>query len=57
MKKWPKVFSEKELRENLYNLYTYIEIGGTGGGAFRYMYSKFLKESAEITGNKELERG
>lgn len=57
IKKWPKVFSEKELRENLYNLYTYIEIGGTGGGSFRYMYSRFLKESAEITDNEELERG
>jgi hypothetical protein len=25
---------------------TYVFIGGTGGGCFRYMYSRFLKEAA-----------
>lgn len=39
---------------NLFSLYIFIEIGGTGGGCFRYMYSRFLEESATITGNKEL---
>jgi len=52
--KWPNIFKDKELRMNLFTLYIYIEIGGTGGGCFRYMYSRFLKESAIITGNKEL---
>ncbi|MCP8311086.1 MAG: BtrH N-terminal domain-containing protein, partial [Candidatus Methylarchaceae archaeon HK01M] len=41
--KWPKIFEDKELRMNLFNLFIYIEIGGTGGGCFRYMYSRFLK--------------
>jgi len=27
---------------------------GTGGGLFRYLYSRFLKEAGELLGNKEL---
>lgn len=54
--KWPSIFKDKDLRMNLFNLYIFIEIGGTGGGCFRYMYSRFLKESAGITGNEKLEK-
>jgi hypothetical protein len=46
--KWPTMFPERELRENLFNLYVFVEIGGTGGGCFRYMYSRFLREAAAI---------
>jgi hypothetical protein len=53
--KWPQMFGDKELRMNLFSLYIYIEIGGTGGGCFRYMYSRFLKEAAKIVGDKALE--
>ncbi|MCP8318375.1 MAG: DUF4872 domain-containing protein, partial [Candidatus Methylarchaceae archaeon HK01B] len=53
--KWPKIFEDKELRMNLFGIYIYIEIGGTGGGCFRYMYSRFLKKAAEIVGGKALE--
>jgi len=52
--KWPNLFSDYELRMNLFTLYIFIEIGGTGGGCFRYMYSRFLKEAAEITSNMRL---
>lgn len=52
--KWPDQLSESALRMNLFNLYIFIEIGGTGGGCFRYMYSRFLKEAAEVTGNRSL---
>ena len=45
--KWPHIFGNKELRMNLFSLYIFIEIGGTGGGCFRYMYSRFLKEAAK----------
>ena len=45
--KWPDYYSEHELRMNLFNLYIFIEIGGTGGGCFRHMYSRFLAESAK----------
>jgi len=54
--KWPNVFEEEELRMNLFTVYIFIEIGGTGGGCFRYMYSRFLNEAAEITANKTLEK-
>jgi hypothetical protein len=52
--KWPRLFEDRELRMNLFTLYIYIEIGGTGGGCFRYMYSRFLREAMKITGNKKL---
>jgi hypothetical protein len=46
--KWPALFKDKELRMNLFNLYVFIEIGGTGGGCFRPMYARFLEEGAAI---------
>jgi hypothetical protein len=52
--KWPDQFNEPQLRMQLFNLYIFIEIGGTGGGCFRPMYSRFLAEGAEITGNPAL---
>ena len=54
--KWPDMFEEYDLRMNLFSLYIFIEIGGTGGGCFRYMYSRFLKESAKITKNNRLSK-
>jgi hypothetical protein len=38
---------------NLFNLHIFIEIGGTGGGCFRYMYERFLNEAAGVTGDKQ----
>jgi hypothetical protein len=52
--KWTNIFKDKELRMNLFSLYIFVEIGGTGGGCFRYMYARFLEESVKITRNKEL---
>ena len=46
--KWPKQFDDRELRLNLFNIYIFVEIGGTGGGCFRSLYSRFLKEAAQI---------
>lgn len=54
--RWPGLFKDRELRMNLFNLYIFIEIGGTGGGCFRTMYSRFLKEGAKITGNSALQK-
>jgi len=51
---WPQIFPDKELRGNLFNLYVFIEIGGTGGGCFRPMYARFLQEGARITGKPAL---
>jgi len=53
--KWPDLFNEHDLRMNLFNFYIFIEIGGTGGGCFRAMYSRFLKEASRVTQNPELE--
>jgi hypothetical protein len=46
--KWPDMFNEYDLQMNLFNMYIFIEVGGTGGGCFRYMYARFLRESAKI---------
>jgi hypothetical protein len=51
---WPSIFNDRELRMSLFNLYIFIEIGGSGGGCFRYMYSRFLREAAKITKNEAL---
>jgi hypothetical protein len=48
------MFNDNDLRMNLFTLYIFIGIGGTGGGCFRYMYSRFLKEAQSITGQKPL---
>jgi hypothetical protein len=45
---WPKQFQGMSLLECLFNTFVYIEIGGTGGSAFRPMYAKFLKESTNV---------
>lgn len=49
---WPRYFNERELRLNLFQIYVFIEIGGTGGGSFRPMYSRFLREAAAVTGRE-----
>ena len=54
--KWPGLFKDKELRMNLFSIYIFVEIGGTGGGCFRYMYSRFLREAASLTSNNALEK-
>jgi hypothetical protein len=46
---WPAIFKDQDLRMNLFNLYVFIEIGGTGGGCFRPMYARFLEEGAKTT--------
>ena len=52
--KWPSYFDDFNLRMNLFTIYIYVEIGGTGGGCFRYMYARFLNEAAQITDNDHL---
>ncbi|MDY7042457.1 MAG: DUF4872 domain-containing protein, partial [Chloroflexota bacterium] len=53
--KWPDQMDEDELRFTLFNTFIFIDAeGGTGGGIFRYMFSRFLREAAEITGEGRL---
>ena len=39
---------------SIFNIYLFVTVAGTGGGIFRYMYSRFLSEAAEITQNRML---
>ena len=50
VKQWPVILDKKQLRMALFNIYIFSEIGGTGGGLFRFMYSRFLEEAAVVTG-------
>ena len=54
--KWPDKLEPGEVRWALFNAWIFISpTGGTGGGTFRYMFSRFLREAAEITGDPRLE--
>jgi hypothetical protein len=48
---WPAQFPGAAILGVLVNLFIFIEIGGTGGAAFRPMYARFLEAAAEITGD------
>ncbi|MEL7435388.1 MAG: BtrH N-terminal domain-containing protein [Chloroflexota bacterium] len=51
---WSKTLEENELRHALFDAYIFISpVGGTGGGTFRYMFSRFLAEAADHTGNSD----
>lgn len=52
--KWPEQFKELNFLGCLFNTFIYIEIGGTGGSAFRPMYVKFLDEASEILSEYKL---
>ena len=54
IKKWPRMLSPQNLLSGLVNAFVYIEVGGTGGGAFRPMYARFLKEAHDLTGESRL---
>jgi hypothetical protein len=46
---------EQALRRTMFNTYIFIDAeGGTGGGIFRLMFSRFLRESAAVTGDERL---
>lgn len=53
--RWNEQMSAEEVRWALFNTYIFINAtGGTGGGIFRYMFSRFLTEAAVITGETHL---
>ncbi len=53
--RWPEKLAASELRLALFNAYIFISpVGGTGGGNFRYMFSRFLDEAAGIVTNPSL---
>jgi hypothetical protein len=56
IKKWEKQFSEDDFRMSIFTIYLFVTVAGTGGGIFRYMYSRFLKEVSKIISNGDLDR-
>ena len=52
--KWPQQFKGLDLFGCLFNVFVYIEIGGTGGSAFRTMYAQFLREASSILDKSDL---
>lgn len=53
--KWPETMDEEQSRFACFNVFIMIDAeGGSGGGLFRYMYSRFLGEAAEITGDDRM---
>jgi len=47
--KWADQMDQESLRLTMFNAYIFIDAeGGTGGGIFRYMFSRFLSEGASL---------
>lgn len=51
---WRYTLPPERLRAQAYSTYVALEIGGSGKGAFRRMYARFLKEASEVLGEPEL---
>lgn len=58
IQKWPEAMTPDELKWALFNAYIFISpVGGTGGGLFRYMFSRFLCETAVLLQDSRYETG
>ena len=52
--RWDSLLEPGELRVALFNVWIFVSAtGGTGGGAFRRMFSRFLAEAADIARRPE----
>lgn len=52
---WPQIMADHQVREACETVHYYIHAdGGTGGGIFRYMYSRFLREAGFIADDVRL---
>jgi len=55
--RWNSLLAAEELRGALSNIWIFASaVGGSGGGLFRRMFSRFLGEAAERTGRRRLEK-
>ena len=55
MRKWPKKYPKDKIDYLLYEYYRLIEQAGTGGAGYRYIYSDFLKNAADLFQDSTLE--
>ena len=53
---WPKFMNTDLVKTNAYMTYMMTEVVGTGGGNFRRLYSRFLREAQEVLKDGRLER-
>ena len=51
---WPRLLDSRLLRLTLLLAYVDMEEAGTGGGNFRRLYSRFLKEASELISDERL---
>jgi len=54
MRKYDKIYGRKRALDNLLFQLQVSEEGGTGGSGFRYLYSHFLREAAEVLKDNQL---
>jgi hypothetical protein len=54
--RWPSLFDDTTLASHLFGIYVAVEIGGTGGGCFRNMYSRFLHEASILSAKRTLKK-
>ena len=52
--RWPREYPAKQYAFGCEMTYLYLEEDGTGGGCFRYLYSRFLEEAGNVLENKHL---
>ncbi len=53
---WPQSMDADALKWALFNTYIFISpVGGSGGGNFRYMFTRFLREAAALTDDSRLD--
>ena len=55
IKKWERKYSFKEISLGLLFYYRILEMAGTGGSGYRYIYARFLKECANIFQDERME--
>ena len=48
LRKWPKKYTEEKIEFILFHYYKLIEMAGTGGSGYRFIYADFLKEAADL---------
>lgn len=52
--RWPMEYSPRRYAFGCEMVYIYLEEAGTGGGCFRYLYSRFLEEAGKLLENEHL---